>query len=505
MDYNLLEEKWIPVLCKNGETNRVNIIEALTQAHRIRQIAASNPLDRAAILRFLLALLYWCKGNPDKLTLAFPPDWFKKLDDNKDYFNLLGEGKRFYQDPRTPQNDRPIGDLLTEFPTETKIAHFRHVRDKEYGLCPACCAIGIIRFSAWANAYGGGRYTSAVNGPSPAYAIAHGETLFHTLIINWTAAHSPRREPPWLNDETPQESNLDKITVMAWRSRQLWLGNLGDSDETCVYCGRQARLIRQMNFTGCWKLPFEAKGQQKKFWDKDPHLIVVEEHKDEEVNSQDAEGKEQPSQEKRPSKDAAKKTTLGFPLPGSKTAVHARFWRRALRAITPASKSVGDASSTIVLTGPAVNKGLYQDAAEILLKYPNKNAEASLEMISKGVESINAVLKRSTPNPQRQHPNRRAMLDAMSPSFEAHFHEEVEANPAAAVTPDDIARRLEPIVENIVRATTPGSPLRRHEALRWAGQKLAQTAKNSTKDDNPPVTSDAPDKAKRRLREKEKA
>ena len=100
MDYNLLEEKWIPVLWKDGHSSRVGIIEALTQAGRIRQIAASNPMDRLAILRFLLALLYWCKGNPpdDKDSISsFPPDWFKKLDENKDCFNLLGEGKRFYQ------------------------------------------------------------------------------------------------------------------------------------------------------------------------------------------------------------------------------------------------------------------------------------------------------------------------------------------------------------------------------------------------------------------------
>lgn len=64
MNYNLLEEKWIPVLWKDGHSGRVGIVEAFTQAGRIRQIAASNPMDRMAILRFLLALLYWCKGNP---------------------------------------------------------------------------------------------------------------------------------------------------------------------------------------------------------------------------------------------------------------------------------------------------------------------------------------------------------------------------------------------------------------------------------------------------------
>ena len=67
MNYNLLEEKWIPVLWKDGHSGRVGIIEALTEAGRIRQIAASNPMDRLAILRFLLALLYWCKRNPASL------------------------------------------------------------------------------------------------------------------------------------------------------------------------------------------------------------------------------------------------------------------------------------------------------------------------------------------------------------------------------------------------------------------------------------------------------
>ena len=87
MSYNLLEEDWIPVLRKDGTPTRVGINKALTQAGEIRQIAASNPMDRVAILRFLLALLYWCRGNPpdDKDSLSsFPSDWFKKLEDNKD-------------------------------------------------------------------------------------------------------------------------------------------------------------------------------------------------------------------------------------------------------------------------------------------------------------------------------------------------------------------------------------------------------------------------------------
>lgn len=62
--FNLISEPWIPILRTDGSLDRVGIKETLMQAGRIRQIAASNPMDRVAILRLLLAVLYWCKGNP---------------------------------------------------------------------------------------------------------------------------------------------------------------------------------------------------------------------------------------------------------------------------------------------------------------------------------------------------------------------------------------------------------------------------------------------------------
>jgi hypothetical protein len=44
--YNLLEEKWIPVLYNDGKTDRVGICQALIDARTIRQIAASNAMDK---------------------------------------------------------------------------------------------------------------------------------------------------------------------------------------------------------------------------------------------------------------------------------------------------------------------------------------------------------------------------------------------------------------------------------------------------------------------------
>jgi len=65
--YNLLENRWIPILRTNGTFERVGIRRALTDAGHIRQIAASNPMDNVALLRLLLAVLHWCKQSlPDE-------------------------------------------------------------------------------------------------------------------------------------------------------------------------------------------------------------------------------------------------------------------------------------------------------------------------------------------------------------------------------------------------------------------------------------------------------
>jgi hypothetical protein len=63
MCFNLVDEQWIPVLRRDGRYERVGIQRALTESGHIRQIAASNPLDNVALLRFLLAVLLWCKGD----------------------------------------------------------------------------------------------------------------------------------------------------------------------------------------------------------------------------------------------------------------------------------------------------------------------------------------------------------------------------------------------------------------------------------------------------------
>ena len=319
MNYNLLEEEWIPVLWKKGNSNRVGIITALTQADKIRQIAASNPMDRVAILRFLLALLYWCQGNSDGANAqsggSFPKKWFKKLDDNKHLFNLLGDENRFYQDHNVDGNAVAVTNLLHDLPSGTNITHFRHVRDFHEGLCLACCAMGLLRWPSVASAGKFGKWqqmTACINGNTPAYSIPTGANLLETLWLNWPSSPPVNGDAPvWENPI--EESPLGFLKGMTWRSRRILLappdtqGNRDFSAGLCCYCGEPTdRLVKSILFRPGWPRP------SKEPWSDDPQLLRVD--------IKDNKGK-------------VKKIIPPWPSPNDPLEDHAATWRSVLKGI----------------------------------------------------------------------------------------------------------------------------------------------------------------------------
>lgn len=268
--YNLLSENWIPVLYHNGDFKRVGIRTAFQDAHRIRQIAATNPMDRVAILRFLLALLYWCKGNPlegrePAPDEPFPPEWFSKLEENKECFNLLGQGKRFYQDCRA-QRSRGVTDLLQEIPTGNNFWHFRHSTDGVNGLCPACCAMGLLRLPLFSLS-GLPNLKSGINGTPPVYAVPWGVSLLETLVLNWVQC-SELGTPAWIqpdNRPTPGEA-VPLLVGLTLLSRRVWLHEPGDEAGVCIGCGESgSAVIRTCEFE-------TAGDQENDLWD-DPHVV----------------------------------------------------------------------------------------------------------------------------------------------------------------------------------------------------------------------------------------
>lgn len=226
MEYNLLHESWIPVLYHDGVYKEVGIVQAFQDAHRIRGIAASNPMDNVAILRFLLAVLYWCKGNPDDQALrdaanGFPASWFEKLHLYSACFCLLGNGKRFYQ-YKIPGGKEALlsaNYLAQEVSTGTNKWHFRHATDCEDGLCLACCAKGLLRLPVFSASAGQGK-PPGINAKPPIYVVPMGGNLASTLRLSWRKPQhigTPFWEQP--GQPLPASGSVPLLSGLTWTPR----------------------------------------------------------------------------------------------------------------------------------------------------------------------------------------------------------------------------------------------------------------------------------------------
>lgn len=272
MTYNLLDESWIPVLYRNGRRERLGILKALEEAASIRQIAASNPMDRVAILRFLLALLYWCRGNPATEEPGennlFTKECFEKLEGHRECFNLLGEGKRFYQYSDATRR-RTVTDLLHEIPTGNNFWHFRHSTDNVNGLCPSCCAIGLLRLPLF-SVSGLPNLKAGINGTPPIYVIPLGRSLSETLQFNWRPCNE-LGEPTWIkSDHAPAvEREVPTLVGLTLLSRRVYLDIPSKPPDCCTGCGnKESVLIRTC--------AFETAGDQKNDYWNDPHVVYSE-------------------------------------------------------------------------------------------------------------------------------------------------------------------------------------------------------------------------------------
>lgn len=267
--YNLLVEDWIPVLWSDGRYSRVGIIEALTKAVEIRQIAFPNPMDRIALMRFLIALLYWCRGNPPETGLSqikqsVSPDWFDRLEAEKHLFNLLGDGQRFYQ-VRDARRPRTTSDLLQEIPTGNNFWHFRHATDGVNGLCLACCTAGLLRLPMFSLS-GLPNLKTGINGTPPIYVVRIGDSLLDTLFLNWTPC-ARLGDPTWVTGQvTPNpHEDVPLLTGLTLLSRRVWLHEPSESVTPCISCGAKTRLAFSCQFETAGRL-------ENPLWN-DPHVV----------------------------------------------------------------------------------------------------------------------------------------------------------------------------------------------------------------------------------------
>ena len=445
MDFNLLDEPWIPVLYRDGRWERVGIRKAFDDAAQIRQIAASNPMDRVAILRLLLALLYWCKGNPpDNAStnpdFSFPSEWLKRLDDNRDCFNLLGDGKRFYQNDvyRKTTTAHTTNYLIHEVPSGTNKWHFRHSTDTVDGLCPACCAMGLIRLPVFATSGGKGMTAGSgkspgINAKPPLYIIPTGASLASTLRLSWRRIDANMGIPAWEqpNIRLPKQGDVPLLIGLTWLPRSVWLDDPQEPKSPCVSCGHTERLIRFCVFDG--------KGSSKteeRIW-CDPHVIYATTTKGENVSlhASSALG----------AADAA-----------------AGQWAKIVAGILEGQES-GEARSLWVVGFSTVQNDKYLEAIERLMPCP-RSPDQSREFIAaveQWQKEAASLVRRLRPLGEKKSPRKHveasSILTTIRPHVEGRVSEKVGELLAGADSPwEHAAQEYRPMMEVVASSLAPG-------------------------------------------------
>lgn len=257
--FNLVEERWIPVITSEGKQEKLGLKEVMLKAHQIRELYAPSPLVTASLHRLLLALLHRVYGpyseeEWDELykKKKFEPRPLKGyLDEWRAHFWLFHSKYPFYQYPNLDAEmnyPNPISILRYEFATGNNPTLFDHNFDSSpIPIDPDEAARLLVAFQSFALAGGNSKPFYFQDSPLSRFVAVFvlGDSLFQTLMLNLIALDedysrikgtgSDRDIPFWETSQKfkPQKDYSPKgyIDYLTLPSRRVLL--IPDSSDEC--------------------------------------------------------------------------------------------------------------------------------------------------------------------------------------------------------------------------------------------------------------------------------
>ncbi len=200
MQFNLIEERWIPIKRRDGTEERIAPWEVTPSFANNPAITinAPRPDFNGALIQFLIGLVQTTMTPGDKIEwkakLKTPPTMEEMKAATmkvRHAFELGGNGPRFMQDfLDLNAQPKPIEQLLIDAPGDkTRRDNTDHFikRNSINALCPSCCATALFTMQTNAPA-GGSGYRTSLRGGGPLTTIIIGaeqhDTLWHTIWLN---------------------------------------------------------------------------------------------------------------------------------------------------------------------------------------------------------------------------------------------------------------------------------------------------------------------------------
>lgn len=262
MNFDLVSEPWIPIRTPDGALPRRGLRETLLLAHESAAVEHPIPIVEAGLLRFLgaVALDAVQPGSIDDLIALYRHGRFDEqvigdyLDRHRDVFDLFSAKHPFLQDATAEGGEKPVAGLLPAQPGGTFVAHWHHVPEADFAVCPAEAAALLTAVAPFMTA-GGAGLAPSINGAPPWYVLLAGPTLFHTIILNMWVGR-PREvklgTPAWRRrtplDTAARRTSATLLEALTWQPRRIRL--LPGPGGRCSIGGEEsAVLVRTMQFT----------------------------------------------------------------------------------------------------------------------------------------------------------------------------------------------------------------------------------------------------------------
>lgn len=242
--FNLIEEKWIPIRFHDGRRDELGIRDTLLRAKELAAIEDASPLVVAALHRFLLAVLYralegptdigqakklFKEGLPGEKITAYLEKW-------RDRLWLFDEKYPFGQNPNVPIGAiEPWTKLTAEYNATSNKVLFDHTNTKNPGMRgPGECARWLLSTMNFSISGGRGYYPSP--SPNAMMCIPLGPTLHDTLCyclvpysnrdVMYSDSALWERDPQRLPLGVPKKMASGYADIYTWQSRMIKLERL---------------------------------------------------------------------------------------------------------------------------------------------------------------------------------------------------------------------------------------------------------------------------------------
>ena len=277
--FSIIQERVFPVQMNDGTDAEIGLRELFMQAHNIKDLVGTTPIERYAVFRLLVAFamdIYPVHSYRERKELfqkgCFDIDIFDKYismceSKRRNCFDLFDLEHPFMQErfdiAADTKAEKLAAVVMVGLPSGNNHIFLDHRPESVIALSASEAFRAMMTLYLFCTA-GAQGYPSGVNNTSPVYSICLGENLFETIVMNMVSDGEigpisyGEGMVPWRSGRPiiPKEKviNITMLEGLTWRPRRIML--------TCDSDGMVRKVFREQgsNFIGndIWRDPHVA-------------------------------------------------------------------------------------------------------------------------------------------------------------------------------------------------------------------------------------------------------